>query len=116
MANRVKHHKACRCRIDHTGRIFQLKENYKIKMPVSYTLEKSITYISNEYPKENIIIKSDEGGSGNLEIAQGEKNKPHVIGIGCRPEKNTTKWLRLIRNDGTVWMITDNHYVGKQIQ
>jgi len=116
MANQVKHHKAYRCRIDHTGRIFQLKENCKISMPMSYTLEKSITYILNEYPKENIIIKSDKGGSGNLMVMQGEKNKPHVRGIGCLPEKNTTKWLYLMKNDGTIWTITDNHYVGKQIR
>ena len=111
----TKHRKAYRCRIDHSGRIIQLKENCHITtMPPSYTPEEATTYILKEYPNENIIIKSDKGGSPYIRKRL-EKNYVGRISV----EKDTTKWLRLIKSDGTVWIIRtvgNKHYVGEKIQ
>ena len=83
-------------------------------MPLSYSLEKTTEFILDKYQNENIIIKSDKGGGSG--ISNGEINEPYVFDIGGRPIKNTTKWLRLIKSDKTIWTITDNHYVGEQVQ
>jgi len=116
MTKQVKHRKAYRCRIDHTGMIYQLKENSHITtMPVSYPLEQATTYILKEYPKENIIIKSDKGGGG-WRIVNGSINRPHPKSIGNTTIKDTTQWLRLIKSDGTVWAITDDHHVGEKLR
>ena len=104
----TKHRKAYRCRIDHTGRIYQLEH---IPMPPSYQLEEATIYVFKKCPNENIIIKSDKGGSPHIR----KRLKTNYVGR-ISVEKDTTKWLRLIKSDGTVWTITDNHYVGEKIQ
>ena len=116
MTNQVKHHKAFRCRIENTGRIYRIKDNWYIHINTTDSLQITIGDILENHKDENIVIKSEKGGSGNLIITQGEKNKDHIKGYGASPEKDTTKWLRLIKSDGTVWTITDNHYVGEKVQ
>ena len=108
MASHYKHHKAYRCRIETTGRIYQLKH---ISMPKSYSLEEAKEFILDKYPNENITIKSDKGGSPHIK----KRLKTDYVGR-IAVEKNTTKWLRLIKSDGTVWTITDDHYVGEKVQ
>lgn len=114
MAGNYKHHKAYRCRIENTGRIYQLKH---ISMPWSYPLEKATAFILNKYPNENVIIKSDKGGGSRY--THGPINEPYVIDTGGRPVKDTTKWVRLIKSDGTVWTVKtvgNKHYVGEKVR
>ncbi|MCK4416144.1 MAG: hypothetical protein KAU84_03235 [Thermoplasmatales archaeon] len=107
----TKHVKAFRCRIENTGRIKQLPKNWYIPILKSKSLEETKSCILEDYPNENIVIKSDKGGSPYI------KKRLETDYVGpISVEKNTTKWLRLIKSDGTVWTITDNHYVGEQIQ
>lgn len=113
-----KHNKAFRCRIDNTGRIYRLKDNWYIRINMTKPLQTTIDYILENHPNENIVIKSEKGGSGSR-IAQGLINEPYVTNIGGNPEKDTTKWLRLIKSDGTVWTVRtvgNKHYVGEKVQ
>ena len=109
-----KHTKAFRCRIDNTARIYRLKENWHIPINMSKSLEEAISRILEDYPNENIVIKSDKGGG--LIIAQGQKNKPFVIDMNRGTKKGSTKWLRLIKSDGTVWTIINERYVGEKVR
>ncbi len=114
MAGNYTHHKAFRCRIENTGRIKRIDGNWHVQINTSDSLQKTIDKILKKPKGENIVIKSEKGGGSG--ISNGEINEPYVFDIGGRPIKNTTKWLRLIKSDRTVWTITDNHYVGEQIQ
>lgn len=113
-----KHNKAFRCRIEHTGRIKRLPKKWHIPILKSKSLEETISYILNEYlkeyPNENIVIKSDKGGSSYIKKRL-EKNYVGRISV----EKDTTEWLRLIKSDGTVWTIRtagNKHYIGEKVQ
>lgn len=110
-----KHTKAFRCRIGNTGRVYRLKENWHVHISMAKPLQTAIDYILENHPNENIAIKTEKGGSGSR-IAHGPINKPHVTNIGGNPEKGTTKWLRLIKSDGTVWTVTNEHYVGEKVR
>ncbi len=117
MTKHYKHYKAFRCRIENTGRIIRLEDNWHVRINMSDPLQTSIDYVLENHLNENITIKSEKGGGSG--ISQGSINKPYVTNIGGNPVKDTTEWLRLIKIDGTVWTIrtVDNkHYVGEKIQ
>jgi len=111
----TKHIKAFRCRISDTGRIYRLKENWNIPINMSNKPKTVVDHILEKYPYENIIIKSEE--SAPPTIVHGIKVKSHIRGGGRNPPlKNTTKWLYLIKSDGTVRTVIDKRYVGEKVR
>ena len=115
----TKHTKAFRCRIDNAGRIHRLKENWKIPIHMSSEPEAAVDLILDKFPNENIVIKTEK--SATSMIFSGSRNKPYIRSGGKNPPlKDTTRWLYLIKNDGTVYKIIDNgkgeRFVGEKVK
>jgi len=111
------HIKALRCKIDSLGKISILRKNYVVSIPVNPSAEKSIETILEKYPNENIVIKKEQSSTAML--FSGKKNKAFVRRGGRNPPlKGTTKWIYLVKEDGTSWTIIDNgpgnRYIGQQ--
>lgn len=115
----VKHTKALRCKIQDSGKITILEKGSNMHTPVSLKPEEMIDFILKQYPNENVIIKTEKSASSM--IFHGSKNKPFIRRGGRNPPIiDTTQWVYLIKNDGTVWTIDDKglgkRFVGCKVQ
>ena len=113
----TKHKKAFRCKIN-DGRIYQLEKNCEVYIEKNLSNDKAIDYILKNYPSENIVIKSEKTAS--IMLYSGSKRSYTRCGGAGPPLKDTTKWLYLIKSNGTAWTIIDkglgNRFVGKQVR
>ena len=114
----AKHTKVLRCKIN-DDKIIILKKNRNIDVPISYKPEKIIDFILEKYPNEDVVIKTEKSAASIM--FHGNKNKSYVRYGGKNPPiRDTTEWLYLIKNNGTVWTIVDKgmrkRFVSKQIK